>query len=122
MLTIKKMILCIALNLVLATFSAFAAPRLIVPPEGVAFGEIPAGEEAEKAIELRNVSSSHVLISQVKGCCGADATLFTMRLEPTSGATLKVSLKPTIPGEFSKHVRILCNGVCLCDSRSTRSP
>ena len=109
MLTIKKMILCIALNLVLTTFSVFAAPRLIVPPEGVAFGEISAGEAAEKAIELRNVSSSPVLISQVKGCCGADAALSAMRLEPSSGATLKVSLKPTIPGEFSKHVRILCD-------------
>ena len=109
MLTLKKMILCIALNLVLATFSVSAAPRLIVPPEGVAFGEIPAGEAAEKVIELRNVSSSPVLISQVKGCCGADAALSTMRLEPTSGATLTVSLKPTIPGEFSKHVRILCD-------------
>lgn len=109
MLTIKKMILCIALNLVLATFSVFAAPRLIVPPEGVAFGEISAGEAAEKAIELRNVSSFPVLISQVKGCCGADAALSTMRLEPSSGATLTVSLKPTIPGEFSKHVRILCD-------------
>ena len=109
MLTIKKMILCIALNLVLTTFSVFAAPRLIVPPEGVAFGEIPAGEAAEKVIELRNVSSSPFLVSQVKGCCGADAALSTMRIEPTSGATLTVSLKPTIPGEFSKHVRILCD-------------
>ncbi len=109
MLTIKKIILWIALNLVLTTFSVFAAPRLIVPPEGVAFGEIPAGEAAEKAIELRNVSSSPVLISQVKGCCGADAALSAMRLEPASGATLTVSLKPTIPGEFSKHVRILCD-------------
>ena len=109
MLTIKKMILCIALNLLLATFSAFAAPRLIEPPEGVAFGEIPAGEGAEKAIVLRNVSSSPVLIYQVKGCCGADAALSKTRIEPTSGATLTVSLKPTIPGEFSKHVRILCD-------------
>ena len=109
MLTIKKMILCIALNLVLTTFSVFAAPRLIVPPEGVAFGEIPAGEAAEKVIELRNVSSSPVLISQVKGCCGADAALSKTRIEPASSATLTVSLKPTIPGEFSKHVRILCD-------------
>ena len=109
MLTIKRIILCIALNLLLTTFSVFAAPRLIVPPEGVAFGEIPAGEAAEKAIELRNVSSSPVLVSQVKGCCGADAALSAMRLEPASGATLKVSLKPTMPGEFSKHVRILCD-------------
>jgi cytochrome c biogenesis protein CcdA len=101
--------LCFVLNFVLILSSAFAAPRLIVPPEGVAFGEISAGEAAEKVIELRNVSSSPVLISQVKGCCGADAALSTMRLEPTSGATLTVSLKPTIPGEFSKHVRILCD-------------
>ena len=98
MLTIKKMILCIALNLLLATFSAFAAPRLIVPPEGVAFGDIPAGEAIEKSIVLRNVSSSPVLISQVRGCCGADAALLKMRIEPASGATLTVSLKPTIPG------------------------
>ena len=105
----QKIILCIAANIVLAVFTASAAPRLIVPPEGVAFGEISAGKAAEKVIELRNVSSSPVLISQVKGCCGADAALSTMRLEPTSGATLKVSLKPTIPGEFSKHVRILCD-------------
>ena len=105
----QKIILCIAANIVLAVFTAFAAPRLIVPPEGVAFGDIPAGEAAEKAIVLRNASSSPVLVSQVKGCCGADAALSTMRLEPSSGATLKVSLKPTIPGEFSKHVRILCD-------------
>ena len=105
----QKIILCIAANIVLAVFTASAAPRLIVPPEGVAFGDIPAGEAAEKAIELRNVSSSPVLVSQVKGCCGADAALSTMRIEPSSGATLKVSLKPTIPGEFSKHVRILCD-------------
>ena len=109
MLTIKKIILCFALNFVLILSSVFAAPRFIVPPEGVAFGEISAGEAAEKAIELRNVSSSPVLISQVKGCCGADAALSTMRFEPASGATLTVSLKPTIPGEFSKHVRILCD-------------
>jgi cytochrome c biogenesis protein CcdA len=105
----QKIILCIAANIVLAVFTASAAPRLIVPPEGVAFGDIPAGEAAEKAIELRNVSSSPVLISQIKGCCGADAALSAMRLEPSSGATLKVSLKPTIPGEFSKHIRILCD-------------
>lgn len=104
-----KIILCIAANIVLAVFTASAAPRLIVPPEGVAFGEISAGEAAEKAIELRNVSSSPILISQVKGCCGADAALSKTRIEPTSGATLTVSLKPTIPGEFSKHVRILCD-------------
>ena len=98
--TIKRIILCIALNLLLTTFSVFAAPRLIVPPEGVAFGEIPAGEAAEKAIELRNVSSSPVLISQVKGCCGADAALSTMHIEPTSGAALTVLLSRQYQASF----------------------
>lgn len=57
MLTIKKMILCIALNLVLATFSVFAAPRLIVPPEGVAFGEISAriAPQAGSIVYMRTI-------------------------------------------------------------------
>ena len=95
------------LNLTFAT--ALAAPRLSVPSEGVVFGEIAAGEGASKSIELRNVSPSPVAVSQVKGCCGADAALSSMRIEPSSSATLSVSLKPMLPGEFSKHVRILCD-------------
>lgn len=91
------------------TLCAFASPRLVVPPEGVAFGEIAAGEPASKSIELRNVSSSPVAVSQVKGCCGADAALSAMRVEPASAATLSVSLKAMLPGEFSKHVQILCD-------------
>ena len=92
-----------------ASAAALAAPRLAVPPEGVAFGDIPAGESASKTIELRNVSLSPVAISQVKGCCGADASLSSMLLAPSSSATLSVSLKPPLPGEFSKHVRIFCD-------------
>ena len=50
---------------------AFAAPRLVAPPEGVSFGEIAAGEEASKSVELRNASAHEVAVSQVRGCCGA---------------------------------------------------
>ncbi len=89
--------------------SALSAPRLAVPPEGVAFGEIAAGEAASKSIELRNASPSPVAVSQVKGCCGAEASLSSMRIEPSSTATLSVSLKAMLPGEFSKHVQILCD-------------
>ena len=89
--------------------STLSAPRLAVPPEGVAFGEIPAGEGASKSVELRNVSSAPVAVSQVKGCCGADAALSAMRIEPAAVATLSVSLKAMLPGEFSKHVQILCD-------------
>ena len=56
--------------------AALSATRLAIPPEGVAFGEIAAGEGASKSIELRNASPSPVTVSQVKGCCGADASLF----------------------------------------------
>ena len=89
--------------------SAIASSRLSVPPEGVAFGEIAAGEAASKSIELRNASPSPVTVSQVKGCCGAEASLSSMRIEPSSAATLSVSLKSMLPGEFSKHVQILCD-------------
>ena len=89
--------------------SALAAPRLAVPPEGVVFGEIAAGEAASKSVELRNASPSPVAVSQVKGCCGAEASLSSMRIEPSSSATLSVSLKAMLPGEFSKHVQILCD-------------
>ena len=89
--------------------STLSAPRLVVPPEGVAFGEIPAGEGASKSVELRNVSSAPVAVSQVKGCCGADAALSAMRIEPAAVVTLSVSLKAMLPGEFSKHVQILCD-------------
>ena len=95
--------------LIFVTLTAWTAPRLSVPSEGVAFGEIAAGEPASKSIELRNVSSSPVAVAQVKGCCGAEASLSSMRIEPSSAATLSVSLKPMLPGEFSKHVQILCD-------------
>ena len=88
---------------------ASAAPRLAVPPDGVVFGETPAGESASRSVELRNVSSSPVVVSKVKGCCGADAALSPMRIEPNGVTTLSVSLKPMLPGGFSKHVTILCD-------------
>ena len=99
----------IVAGMLLVALPLSAASRLAVPPEGVAFGEIAAGEAAAKSIELRNVSQSPVAISQVKGCCGADASLSTMRIEPSAAAKLSVSLKAMLPGEFSKHVRILCD-------------
>ena len=94
---------------VFMTSASLSASHLVVPPEGVPFGAIPAGEAAAKSIELRNVSSSPVAVSQVKGCCGADAALSTMRIEPAAVVTLSVSLKAMLPGEFSKHVQILCD-------------
>ena len=102
-------VLCSQKEVIANTSCVSDIPRLAVPPEGVAFGEIAAGEAASKSIELRNVSAVSINVSQVKGCCGADAALSSMRIEPSSAATLSVSLKAMLPGEFSKHVQILCD-------------
>ncbi len=104
-----KIVLSAAALVVLVATSACAAPRLFVPAEGVAFGEISAGEGATKSVELRNVSDVPVIVTRVKPCCGAEAELSSMSIAPSSAAALTVSLRPTIPGEFSKHVRILCD-------------
>ena len=82
---------------------------LLAPPEGVAFGEIAAGEAASRSVEIRNASDVPVVVSRVEGCCGADAALSCMRMEPSSAATLTVTLRPLLPGEFSKHVSIWCD-------------
>lgn len=89
--------------------SALGAPRMDVPPEGVAFGEVAAGEGASKSIDIRNVSPLPVAVSQVKGCCGADASLSPMLIAPSGTATLTVALKPMPPGGFSKEARIFCD-------------
>ena len=89
--------------------SAIASSRLSIPPEGVVFGEIAAGEALEKSIDLLNVSSAPIAVSLVKPCCGAEATLSAMRIAPGTTTTLSVSLKPQLPGEFSKSVRIYCD-------------
>ena len=107
----SRTILCFAsvVGILLVALPLFAAPRIAVPPEGVSFGEIAAGEEATKSVEIRNVSTTPVAVSQVKGCCGADVELVPMRIEPSSSATLAVRLKQVPPGEFSKRVQILCD-------------
>ena len=101
--------ICVLLLIALSALPALAAPRLAVPPEGVAFGEIAAGEGASKSIEIQNVSTFPVAVAQVKGCCGADASLSAMLIAPSESATLTVSLHPMLPGEFSKDIRILCD-------------
>ena len=58
-----------ALNLTIA--AALAAPRLAVPPEGVSFGEIAAGEAASKSIELRNVFPAKIALGFMFAVLGA---------------------------------------------------
>ncbi len=92
-----------------AILSAAAAPRLAVPPEGIAFGEITIGTNVSGTVELRNVGKVAVNVSRVKACCGATAELSPMAIPPKGTATLKVSLKVQEAGPFSKTIRISCD-------------
>ena len=60
----------------------FAAPRLAVPPEGVAIGEVAVGSNVVGRVEIRNVGSATVSVSRVKACCGAKAELSAMKIPP----------------------------------------
>lgn len=101
----------IALSCLLSTIClcAPAVPRVEVPPQGVAFGEITAGVETKGSLELSNSGDSPLGVSRVKACCGATAELVPMTVPAGGRAMLTVSLKPQLPGEFSKSVTISCD-------------
>ena len=63
-------------------WAAIAAPRLAVPPEGIAFGEVFVGSNAVGRIELRNAGNATVSVSRVKACCGAKAELSSPKIPP----------------------------------------
>ena len=88
---------------------AFAAPRLAVPPEGVAFGEVAVGSNVVGRVEIRNVGSATVSVSRVKACCGAKAELSSPKIPPNGSAMLSVSLTPQEIGAFSKSIQIACD-------------
>ena len=91
------------------SLSAVAAPRLAIPPEGVAFGEVRTGEAVSGTAELRNVGTAPVSVSRVKACCGATAELSPTVVPPGGVATLKVTLRPEDAGPFSKTIRLSCD-------------
>jgi len=90
-------------------WAAIAAPRLAVPPEGIAFGEVFVGSNAVGRIELRNAGNATVSVSRVKACCGAKAELSAMKIPLNGSATLSVSLTPQELGAFSKSIQIACD-------------
>ncbi len=66
----------------LSAWLVIAAPRLAVPPEGVAFGEVAVGSNVVGRVEIRNVGSATVSVFRVKACCGAKAGLSAMKIPP----------------------------------------
>ncbi len=99
----------VMLSALALALSAQAAPRLAVPPEGIAFGEIPAGTNVSNAVVLRNAGSVPVHISRVKACCGATAELVPRTILPNGVATLTVSLEARDVGPFSKAISLSCD-------------
>ena len=99
----------VMLSALALALSAQAAPRIAVPPEGIALGEIAVGTNVSGTVELRNVGKVAVNVSRVKACCGAAAELSPMAIPPNGVATLKVSLKVQDVGPFSKTIRISCD-------------
>ncbi len=75
---------CLCCFLAFISPVAFAAPRLAVPPEGVAFGEVAVGSNVVGRVEIRNVGNATVSVSRVKACCGVKAGLSAMKI-PTKG-------------------------------------
>ena len=73
---------CLCCFLVFISSVAFAAPRLIVPSEGIAFGEVAVGSNVVGKVVLRNEGSTTVSVSSVKACCGAKAGLSAMKIPP----------------------------------------
>ena len=73
---------CLCCFLVFISSVAFAAPRLIVPSEGIAFGEVAVGSNVVGKVVLRNEGSTTVSVSRVKACCGAKAELSSPKIPP----------------------------------------
>ena len=73
---------CLCCFLVFISSVVFAAPRLIVPSEGIAFGEVAVGSNVVGKVVLRNEGSTTVSVSRVKACCGAKAELSSPKIPP----------------------------------------
>ncbi len=99
----------LALAAIFATSTLFAGPRLVYPPGGIDFGAIPAGEPARTGCALGNSGNAPLRVSRVTPCCGAEVELSGMEIAPGASVELTVSLKPQLPGEFSKAVRLYCD-------------
>lgn len=99
----------LALAVALFASSLVAGPRIAYPSGGVEFGDVAAGESVSAEIVLRNEGDAVLKISQVKPCCGAEASLSSLEVGAGESATLTVTVKAPLPGEFSKAVRLYCD-------------
>ena len=87
---------------------AFAA-GLVVPPGGIALGEVQPGEAIEKTVVVSNDAERAISVSRVKACCGGEAELVPMSVPAKGEAKLTLRMKAQIPGEIAKAVTLYCD-------------
>ena len=93
---------------VVTSCGAFAA-GLVVPPGGIALGEVQPGEAVEAEVVVSNDAERAIAMSRVKACCGGEATMEPMSVPAKGEAKLTLKMKAQIPGEISKAVTLYCD-------------
>lgn len=95
----------------------FAGGRLVVPSEGVSFGEVVAGETASASVALRNEGTEPLVFAAVVPCCGLEARLgkgtLPFSLAPAAEVRLRVTWVPSFPGAFKKQVELMSDDPIL---------
>ena len=97
------------LLLVLAFASGAFAAGLVVPPGGIALGEVQPGEAVAAEVVVSNDAERAIAVSRVKACCGGDAELMPMSVPAKGEAKLTLRMKAQIPGEIAKAVTLYCD-------------
>ena len=88
--------------------SAFAA-GLVVPPGGIALGEVQPGEAVAAEVVVSNDAERAISVSRVKACCGGVVELVPMAVPAKGEAKLTLKMKAQIPGEIAKAVTLSCD-------------
>ena len=70
----SRSILIIILTLVV-TLTTLAAPRLALDSPSVDFGEVAANAALVREVRVGNAGDALLMVSRVKACCGAKASL-----------------------------------------------
>ena len=87
---------------------AFAA-GLVVPPGGIALGEVRPGEAVAAEVVVSNDAERAISVSRVKACCGGEAEIVPMSVPAKGEAKLTLRMKAQIPGEIAKAVTLSCD-------------
>ena len=99
---------CSLVVIIAFPLAAFAA-GLVVPPGGIALGEVQPGEAVAAEVVVSNDAERAISVSRVKACCGGEAELVPMSVPAKGEAKLTLKMKAQIPGEISKAVTLYCD-------------